>query len=148
MAMRGGPARRVPGNALGGLLRDIDRRSRTTTRRSGRGPAPEPERGERGPAGPPGPPGKAPRAAVVVTDDEGRARWEFPAPYTVLPVLTALPVDPDPAAGRPVFAVLEEVTAEYAVVRVWRARPRRGQGVADPAGAGVSVHVAAVSTPA
>lgn len=143
MAMRGGPARRVPGNALGGVLRDLDRRSRATTRRSGRGPTPEPQRGERGPAGPPGPPGRAPLAAVVTTDEEGRARWTFPTPGTVAPVLSALPVDPDPDTGRPLFVVLEEADAAHAVVRVWRARPRRGQGVADPVGAGVAVHITA-----
>ncbi|MGJ5693534.1 hypothetical protein ACM6RM_10190, partial [Streptomyces pratensis] len=64
-------------------------------------------------------------------------------PHLQAPVLTAVAVDPEPGAGRPVFAVLEEVAPGYAVVRVWRARPRRGQGVVDAAGAGVTVHLTA-----
>lgn len=41
------------------------------------------------------------------------------------------------------LAALETVTAEYAVVRVWRTRPLRGQGVLDPAEAGLLVHLTA-----
>jgi hypothetical protein len=41
---------------------------------------------------------------------------------------------------RTVLVALEEVTGWYAVVRVWRSRPRRGQGVAEPAGPSVRVH--------
>jgi len=155
MALRGSPTRRIPGNPLGGILRDVDRRSRSTTRRAGRRPAadaaapPSPgPRGERGPAGPPGPPGPATTAATVATTgDDGRARWTFPAPYPAPPVLTALPVDPDPGDDRTVTCALETVTAEYAVVRVWRTRARRGHGVADPAGPGVLVHLTATAVP-
>ncbi|MEU5834460.1 hypothetical protein ABZ820_12420 [Streptomyces diacarni] len=156
MALRGGSIRRIPGNALGGILRDLDRRTRTTTRRTGRprtGDAPrevaaagprEGPRGARGPAGPPGTPGNSTQAVTVaVTDEDGRARFEFPVPFPAAPVLTGLPVDPDPAGERTVTCALETVTAEYAVVRVWRTRPRRGQGVADPAGPGVAVHLTA-----
>ncbi|MDX3260843.1 hypothetical protein PV336_16625 [Streptomyces sp. MI02-2A] len=39
---------------------------------------------------------------------------------------------------------LEEVTTWYAVARAWRTRPRRGHGVASPAGEGVRVHLVAV----
>ncbi|MDN3056839.1 hypothetical protein PH213_20255 [Streptomyces sp. SRF1] len=150
MALRGGPARRLPGNALGSMLRDLDRRTRTTSRRTGRrlapdGPA-EPREGPPGPRGPAGPPAPVTTAATVaVTGDDGRARWEFPAPYDRPPVLTALPVDPDPGEDRTVTIALEEITAVYAVVRVWRTRPRRGHGVADPAGRGILVHLIAAA---
>ncbi|MFF5668785.1 hypothetical protein ACFY8S_01390 [Streptomyces hygroscopicus] len=155
MALRGGPARRLPGNPLGSMLRDIDRRTRTASRRTGRRPAPdgpaeprEGPQGPRGPAGPPGPPTPVTTAATVaVTGDDGRARWEFPAPYDRPPVLTALPVDPDPGGDRTVTVALEDVTVAYAVVRVWRTRPVRGQGVADPAGPGASVHLTATALP-
>ena len=149
MAMRGGPTRRMPGNPLGGMLRDLDRRTRTTTRRTGGRPAAEDgatetrmgPRGERGPEGPPGPPGPSTMAATVATTGEdSRARFNFPAPYSASPVLTALPVDPEPDDDRTVTVSLETVTEAYAVVRVWRTRPRRGQGVASPAGPGIVVH--------
>lgn len=157
MALRGGSARRMPGNALGGMLRDLDRRTRTTTRRTGpprqTDPGPveprEGPRGDRGPAGPAGPPGSSTQAVTVaVTGEDGRARWEFDETFQAAPVLTALPVDPDPEGDRTVTAALEAVTAAYAVVRVWRTRPRRGQGVADPAGPGISVHLTATLPPA
>ena len=35
MGMRGGPSRRIVANPLGGILRDVDRRTRSTTRRRG-----------------------------------------------------------------------------------------------------------------
>ncbi len=155
MALRGGPARRMPGNPLGGMLRDLDRRTRTTTRRASRPrsadtlaeAAIEPRtgpRGERGPAGPPGPPGPSTTTVTVaVTGEDGRARWEFTTPYSQPPVLAALPVDPDPDGDRSVTVTLEEVTTTYAVVRVWRTRPRCGQGVANAAGPGVAVHLVA-----
>ncbi|MGO4418081.1 hypothetical protein AB4Z54_04775 [Streptomyces sp. MCAF7] len=153
MALRGGPARRMPGNPLGGMLRDLDRRTRTTTRRTGRRPAEDGPtapgtgpRGERGPTGPPGPPGASTTAATVTTTGEdGRARWDYPEPYATPPILAALPVDPDPDDDRTVTAALETVTKAYAVVRVWQTRPRRGQGVAAPVGPGVAVHLTATA---
>lgn len=149
MAMRGSAARRLPGNPLGGLLRDIDRRTRTTTsRRSARleRPAPEAAPPQPAPAAAPPAPAPAPSAVgVVVTGLDGRARWTYPEPHLRAPVLTAVAVDPEPGAGRPVFAVLEEVAPGYAVVRVWRTRPRRGQGVVDPVGAGLAVHLTATA---
>lgn len=55
MANRGGPARKLPGNPLGGVLRDLDRRTRsTTTNRGAVGP-----QGEQGPEGPAGPSGSS-----------------------------------------------------------------------------------------
>ncbi|MCF3960603.1 hypothetical protein [Streptomyces fuscigenes] len=149
MARRGGAARLVTGNPLGGMLRDLNRQTRRTTRRSG-APRPVPPEGGgsvavSGPVVLPPLPGAAPYAAVVVTGEDGRARWTYPAPLPAPPVLTALPVDPDPGdEDTVVTAVLEVATATEAVVRVWRTRPRRGAGVAAPAGEGVHVHLTAV----
>jgi hypothetical protein len=81
---------------------------------------------------------------VVETGEDGRATWTFPAFYSGRPVVTATAVDPEPGDDeRTVWATLEEVTAWCVVVRVWRSRPRRGTGVAEPAGPGVRVHLMA-----
>lgn len=127
MGMRGGPARRIAGNPLGGLLRDLDRRTRSTTRRRGRPvpppvPVPQPEQSA--------PPRRRAEAAVVVsTDDTGRVRWEFPEPLAGSPVLSALP-----SGDKPLLVVVEEATRTQAVVRVWAA-------LGEPAGPGVAVHL-------
>ena len=130
MTIRGTAGRRVPGNPLAGVLRDLNRRTRATTRRtassSGEAPARSP-----GPAAPPRPPARS--AAVVETGEDGRARWEYPRPFGAPPVLTALPAGTGPAV-----AVLEAATAAYAVVRVWGPD-------GSPAGAGVRVHLTATS---
>ncbi|MFE0763676.1 hypothetical protein [Streptomyces smyrnaeus] len=124
------------GNPMGGLLRDIDRRSRSTTRR-GRSPKPREE------AGPlPEPVELPPRAGgVVVTRFDGRARIEYGAAgFAGAPVITAVPVDPAPSDDEvTVFAVVEEVDQEAAVVRVWRL----GDVPLSPAGPGIRVHVTA-----
>lgn len=58
MATRGGPTRKVPGNPLGGVLRDLERRARSTT--TGQGPqGPQGETGADGAIGPQGPTGPA-----------------------------------------------------------------------------------------
>lgn len=144
MAMRGGPTRRVVGNPLAGVLGHLDQRARIGgRRRTSTGPREE----TAAPAvvtAPVTAPG-GPSAAVVTTGQDGRACWVFPAPCGALPAVTATAVDPEPENGeRTVWAVLEEVTDRRAVVRVWRSRARRGTGVAEPAGEGVSVHVMAV----
>jgi hypothetical protein len=153
MAMRGGPARRVVGNPLAGVLGHLDQRARIGGRRR----TSNPQDGERQDQAPPSAPAArvaapgAPLAAVLTTGEDGRARWEFPAPYGISPAVTAVAVDPDPGDDeRTVWATLEEVTGWCATVRVWRTRPRRGSGVAEAAGAGVRVHVmaAAVQSPA
>jgi hypothetical protein len=142
MAMRGSPARRIVGNPLGSVLATLDQRTRVAarTRAPGGGPreVQEPAPVERVQAA------AWPSAAVLTTGEDGRARWEFPAPYAAAPAVTAVAVDPDPGdEERTVFAVLEEVAAWYVVLRVWRTKGRRGAGVAEPAGAGVKVHVTA-----
>ncbi|WP_405557735.1 hypothetical protein OHV08_28155 [Streptomyces canus] len=145
MAMRGTPARRMVGNPLGGVLRSLDQRARIAgrTRTSGapleRDPAQEVTR--TAPVAAPG--GLV--AAVLTTGQDGRVTWVFPAPYGGRPAVTATVVDPEPGDdGRTAWAALEEVTDWSVTVRVWRSRPRRGTGVAEPAGPGVAVHMVAV----
>ncbi|REE63977.1 hypothetical protein BX257_6640 [Streptomyces sp. 3212.3] len=83
MGLRGGPTRRLPGNALGGMLRDLDRRSRTPSPGRGRRREQEAQAGEQ-----PQPARTAaavPAAAVVMTGEDARARWTFPAPFAAPP---------------------------------------------------------------
>ncbi|MDH6189114.1 hypothetical protein M2168_002146 [Streptomyces sp. CZ24] len=124
------------GNPMGGLLREIDRRSRSTTRR-GRSPKPREEAVPQ-----PEPAELPPRVgAVVVTGLDGRARVEYAsASFAGAPVLTAAPVDPAPSDDAvTVFAVVEKVDQAAAVVRVWRL----GDVPLSPAGPGIRVHVTA-----
>ncbi|MEV3895287.1 hypothetical protein [Streptomyces anulatus] len=135
----------MQGNVLGGILRDLDRRTRVSTRPvGGGGPVPPVEgpRGPRGPAGPPGAPGGA--ATVLTTGEDGAALWEFPEPFDGVPVLGAVAVDPVPGGGDPVTVTVESVDAVRAVLRVWWLRPRPHSGLIAPAG-GVQVHVTARS---
>lgn len=173
MATRGSAARRLPGNPMGGVLRDVSRQARTASRtpgpRGAQGPAGAPgEQGPAGPAGPEGPPGQPgpagpqgergpagppgapPAAAVVTTGSDGRAVWEFPRPFSVPPVLSALALDPNPGDDRMVTAVLEAVSATHAVVRVWRTQPLLGLGLlpVTPGGEGIHVHLTAIGEPA
>ncbi|MFE3378691.1 hypothetical protein [Streptomyces anulatus] len=153
MAARGTAAHRNPGNPLGGILRDLNRKARTSTTGSvqgGRRPGPpgeRGERGERGPAGKPGQPGTVVLAAVVTTAEDGRASWTYGPELAASPVLGALAVDSG-QGGTTVTVTAEEVTATHAVVRVWRSRPLLGLGLLPsvPVGAGVEVHMTA--TPA
>jgi hypothetical protein len=142
MAMRTSPSRSLPGNPLGGVLRHLDARSRIAgrTRTTGLTFEQDPRPAET----PPVRVAARPAAAVLTTGEDGRARWEFPAAYGAVPAVSAVAVDPAPEEDdRTVLVALEEVTAWCAVVRVWRTRGRRGAGVAEPAGAGVQVHVSA-----
>lgn len=136
MARRGGPSRRMQNNPLGSILRDLDRRSRSSTRRGGKSePAPTMEgpRGQRGPRGPAGPPGDLPGAAtVLVTEKDGRARWDYGELFDRQPVLTA-----SIAGLGPLLAVWETAEESHAVLRVWSVP------TGTPAGAGVHVHVSA-----
>lgn len=150
MAMRGTPARRaaVVGGPLVGVMRELDRRSRSTTRIGSRAsvgsPAPdrEPPPGPAAPPVAPGPASPPPRAAAAVleTTAGGRACWDFPAPFQAPPVVGALLVAR--GGGQLLTVTLEEVTAERAIVAVWQ---RRGTKQV-PADAGLSVHLTA--TPA
>ncbi|MFJ7090340.1 hypothetical protein ACIQWL_08745 [Streptomyces mirabilis] len=145
--MRGSPARRIVGNPLGSVLANLDQRTRVAARRrtttssvpSEQDPPPAEARPMRVVAWP--------AAAVLVTGEGGRAQWAFPAPYAAAPAVSAVAVDPAPEEDdRTVLVALEEVTTWCVVVRVWRTRGRRGTGVAEPAGAGVRVHVTAQDT--
>lgn len=75
--------------------------------------------------GPAGPPGRGVLAAVVlVTGEDGRARWEWPGAGTDGLVFSATCVAEEPA-----LAVFEAVTDGRVVVRAWsvssgRARAR------------------------
>lgn len=147
MAMRGGPTRRVVGNPLAGVLGHLDQRARIGGRtRTSPGRREEPTAPPTVVTAPVTAPG-GPLAAVVTTGEDGRACWAFPAPYGASPAVTATAVDPDPGDDeRTVWAVLEEATTGRATVRVWRSRGRRGSGVAEPVGAGVLVHLIALSS--
>jgi hypothetical protein len=73
-----------------------------------------------------------------------RAGLPEAAPYGHPPALSALAADPaSEDDDRTVTVTLEDVTTWYALVRVWRTRPRRGRGVTAPAGKGVRLHVTA-----
>lgn len=143
MALRGTPARRLVGNPLGGVLRGLDQRTRIAGRNRVSGareqdPAPSTIESAARPAQCSG--------VVVTTCGDGRAQWVFPAPFGSTPVVSAVAVDPDPEDDeRTVWVTVEEVTTWCVTVRVWRSRPRRGAGVATPAGEGLIVHVAAVA---
>ncbi|NGO66815.1 hypothetical protein [Streptomyces boncukensis] len=108
-------SRRVPGNPMASILRDIDRRTRATTRRA-RPARPEAEEQPAAPAQAaqaapkPTPPGVA--AFALVTGEDGGARVEFARPFAA-PVVVASVI----GAGTGV-AVVEEVTYRHAVVRV------------------------------
>ncbi|MFI7467400.1 hypothetical protein [Nonomuraea sp. NPDC049646] len=143
MPWRGTAARRSPYGAVPGMLSDLDRRARSmenSRRRAGL----QGEPGPPGPAGPPGadgPPGRGVLAAVVITDEHGRATWQLPTLLTCEPVVTALPV----ARGELVQVCLETATRERVTVRVWRI-PLPAEPGTPPAvlpAAGVQVHLTA-----
>jgi hypothetical protein len=146
MAVRGTPASSLQGNALGGVLRDLSRRTRSTTKRGGAGKGAQGERGEQGKPGPRGPAGKdgtTVHAALVHTDGDGRAVLTLPEVEEGQElILSALATAPDGDALA--WVVLESMCPELAVLRVWAARPLDGPVSAVPVGAGVAVHVTAV----
>ncbi|MXM67081.1 hypothetical protein GR925_27530 [Streptomyces sp. HUCO-GS316] len=149
MAVRGTPAQGLPDNPLGGVLRDLSRRSRSTTKRRGSRPTVvEGPQGKPGPAGERGPAGRdgtVVTAVVVLTDEDGRAVVELPEVEDGRElVLTALATVPEGAGDVLAWAALETVGTELAVLRVWAARPLEGPAAAVPVGAGVAVHVTAV----
>lgn len=153
MALRGSATRRSLGPPLVSLLRDIDRRTRTTTRRSRPASPPQPTsvvvKEQEKAAAPAAPTPAMPTAAAAVLESgkDGRARWKFPTPYTRPPVITALVVDPAPADNTAtVVATLETVSATHAELRAWRTRAALLVGVVEPAGPGVRVHVTATPT--
>lgn len=154
MALRGSSARRSVESPLTGVLRDLDRRTRSVENQRPRpGPAGpqgnEGQEGRPGPPGPPDPPGRAPVAAVITTGQDGRATWTYETPLEAAPVVGALPVDAAPDGVSTLTVVLERVTPTQATVRVWRTRAILGLGLlpAVPAGAGIAVHLTATPQP-
>lgn len=146
MALRGSAPRRSPDNPLAGVLRDLDRRTRSIEHQPKSSPEPGP-RGETGPQGPqgdPGPPGPSPGATVAVTDRDGRATWTFDTPLPEPPVISAVAADPRHGERGPRTVTVEEVTETSVAVRVWRTRPVLGLGLlpAVPT-AGIAVHLLA-----
>lgn len=130
MVMRGSAARRLVGNPLGGILQEAHRKARKPTRTTGRTddtpprePVQEPVAAQSAPR--PDRPRPLALAVVVVTDEDGRVQWTFSQPLPAPPVLTALP-----AGTAPVLAVLEQVTTEGAVVRVWTVKGKPAAGLA------------------
>lgn len=138
MAMRGGPARRLVGNPLGGVLRASERAARRPTRRA---PAPgpvevSPELRESVQARPVAVTGAAGAAAVVSTVPGGRAVW-CPDPGLGELVVSAVVAGP---GGPYAVSVLEDQPGRV-VLQVWElVRHGRGMRWAE-AGAGVRVHV-------
>ncbi|WP_329368686.1 hypothetical protein OG896_24440 [Streptomyces sp. NBC_00669] len=134
MGVQGSAAHRGGTDPLGGVLRELGRRSRRERMYRARPvegqPGPEGARGPRGPRGEPGPPGSAPDASVVTTGADGRAYRDLPVPLGGRPVVCAVPV----ASGGQHLVVVVEAADEHGVaVRVW------GPG-GHPA-AGVDVHL-------
>jgi hypothetical protein len=131
MALRGGRTRRVPGNPMASILRDIDRRTRTPTRRA-RPARPETDEQHTEPAPAevaPTPPAPGVVAAfVLVTGEDGGVRVEFPQPFDA-PVVVASVIGAASAV-----AVVEKVTSSHAHVRVLSGPSARRTP-------GVSVHV-------
>lgn len=118
MAARG---RRVPGNALGSKLRDLELRSRP----SRIGPAGT--TGQQGAPGPPGPPGQTGATGAtgpagdgvkgrttVTTGANGQATWAFPW----LPLGTPSVVATAEAAG-PVIVTITALTVLQVQVTAW-----------------------------
>lgn len=138
MAMRGGPARRLVGNPLGGVLRASERAARRPTRRA---PAPEPAEASPEPreavqVRPVAVPRAAGAAAVVSTGPGGRAVW-CPDPGLGELVVSAVVAGP---GGPYAVSVLEDVPGRV-VLQVWElVRHGRGMRWAE-AGVCVRVHV-------
>lgn len=117
-------SRRVPGNPMASILRDIDRRTRTTTRRA-RPARPETEEQPAEPAPAQAAPKPPPPvvAFALVTGEDGGVRVEFVRPFAA-PVVVASVI----GAGTDV-AVVEEVASSHAVVRVVSSSGARAPGV-------------------
>lgn len=136
MAMRGGPARRLVGNPLGGMLRHQERAARRPTRRTGT-PSPveaAPEAVEE--VRPAVRTAGTGAAAVVRTVPGGRAVW-CPDPALGELVVSAVVAGP---GGPFTVSVLEDEPGRV-VLQVWEL-VRYGRGMRwTEAGACVRVHV-------
>lgn len=138
MATRNTPARLIPGNPLGSVLRDLTRQTRRTSRRTG-------ATGATGPAGADG------RTVTVVaepatfaepvlattamsTDDTGVAMWSYPVESEEMPTLSATAVGEQPAT-----VSVQSVSCTEAVLQAWHFD-------GTPA-AGVALHLVAFGKP-
>lgn len=145
MALRGSPARRVPGNPMAGVFRDLNRAARAGRRRR-RGGGPDNGDGvvQAEAVQPPEPRRKGlDRAvgAIVTAGPDGRAVWRFPAPFAACPAVGAVAVWAGPYGGGEVATVaVEEVTPKAVTVRVWRL----AGGTVLPGPPGAEVHLTAV----
>ncbi|MCM1964826.1 hypothetical protein [Streptomyces sp. G1] len=148
MAVRGTPTRRVPGNPMAGVLRDLQRSARTMRRTRKPREAeqvdppivltshPVPKRPAALWAGP--------AARVAVTNANGMASWAFSPPFDRSPVIGAVPVTRGVLGrGEALTVTIEEVSPEAVTVRVWRITADAAL-VAPP---GVGVHLTAVPAP-
>ncbi|MFF4391430.1 hypothetical protein ACFY0G_32275 [Streptomyces sp. NPDC001552] len=145
MAVRGSATRRVPGNAMAGVLRDLNRQARVMKRRRDPDAPTEPMEPPR-----PAEPRRAPQlwsgptATVATTDLFGQVRWDFPLPFEVAPVVSALAVADFGGPGDAVTAAILSVDEESVTVQV----SIIGPGYVRSAREGVGVHLTAVrSTP-
>lgn len=136
MAMRGGPARRLVGNPLGGVLRASERAARRPARRTP-APPPTPEAAEVvEEARPVVRTADTGAAAVVSTGPGGRAVW-CPDPSLGELVVSAVVAGP---GGPYTVSVLEDGPGRV-VLQVWEL-VRHGRGMRwTEAGACVRVHV-------
>lgn len=115
MAVRNTPALRIPGDPLGGVLRQTARMARRSARR---GPTTQGPQGEPGPVGPPGPPAHAtgvPVAAVaeLTTDDTGVSEWRHGVTDRALLVTATATGDV------PVIVTVRQTDAGTATLYAW-----------------------------
>lgn len=141
MVLRSSAPYRGNGEPLTGVLRDLERRTRSVQRERPRVPAaerhgppgpqgdpgPAGERGDPGEPGEPGPPGPGVQSTTVTTGADGTAMWDAG---------TGVIVAATPVGATPTLAAIT-VTGGAVTVHVWT-------GDGDPA-PGVTVHL--IATP-
>lgn len=117
MATRGSPSRRIPGNPLGGILRDSARAARTVT-------------------GPLSGGGASVYADTSLTDENGKVFITFPTPFVSAPVVQLTVGPAGNGTSAPAVATVLEVTALTLSLVVWTL-------AGAPAGSGIIVHTTA-----
>lgn len=132
MGRRTSAARSVPGSAMGGVLRAVQRSARTATRRP---VAATPDDGlVATPAATRTVACATPLAAMVTTGPDGVAHWTFPEAMPATPAVTATVLSHTPAT-----VTVKWVTLTGVALHVW-------DEYGAPARAGVDVHVLAFPT--
>lgn len=117
MAARGSSVRRIPGNPLGGILRDSQRASRTVTGPMSGGAA-------------------TVWAALLTTNEQGRVLATFPIPFLDAPIVQLTVGPRGDGTVSPATANVAEVTATTLSLVVWNLD---GSAVTS----GVTVHATA-----